>query len=216
VQQDEAVCQPILSSLTGTPPVVAVLSKSMLGWKIVAMVSVVLGALLASARISRVLKLRLSGPSEKVGEWLGGIPFAISGYFAFSYLPHKTEIGPWFASLGWLRWLLCVVSFYSLFLALFVFAMAESEWWKKTAKLKEAVSAVLFWLVITGAVVAGFGAGRAFLGSIFFWGGVFVALVAITLEQVLRRLVQSEDAVVGISILLVGVASFIQIFILNP
>lgn len=184
----------------------------MLGWKIAAMVCVVLGGLLASTRISRVVRLRLSGSGEKVGEWLGGMPFVISGYFAFSYLPHRTEIGPWFVSLGWFRWPLCAVLFYAFFLLLFV--GAGSAPWKE--KWKDTIFVALAWLVITGAVIAGFGAARAFLGSIFFWGGAFVAFVGIALEEVVRRLVQSEDAVLSISILLLGVASFIQIFILNP
>lgn len=139
---------------------VAVFSKAMLGWKIAAMVCVVLGSLLAGMRTLDLWKVRLPRSGKEVGAWMGFLPFVISGYFAFSYVPHRTGIGPWLASVGWLRWPL--------------------------------------------------------LGSIFLIGAFIVIYVGIMFEKGPQRLFQSEGTTLALSILLIGAASFIQIFILNP
>ncbi len=91
---------------------------------------------------------------------MGFLPFVISGYFAFSYVPRRTGIGPWLASVGWLRWPL--------------------------------------------------------LGSIFLIGAFIVIYVGIMFEKGPQRLFQSEGTTLALSIMLIGAASFIQIFILNP
>jgi hypothetical protein len=72
------------------------------------------------------------------------------------------------------------------------------------------------WLVIAMLITFLGGPLVAIETSIFFLGGLALSIAAQVIGKAIEKVSQSEDAILAISVLMIGIATAIQLFVLSP
>jgi len=191
----------------------------MMGWKIAAMVFVVLGALLANTRFFKFTR-RISSLREVVEKlFYFTLPLVIAGYFAFSFLPGKTCVGGWFGDSAWYKHIIALLACWGVFLIFFLnfgeITGGQEKESKETSIYLHVLKIVLGWLAI--AMLITFLSPLAGIEtSVFLLGGLALSITTQGVGKAIEKVFNREEAILAMSVLMICVATAIQIFILSP